>query len=304
MRCDLPSQDKRQQGSAVWIVIGIVLVLIILVGVVLFSGIWRSEILRYGGEGERYITKKPLEIKWKNLDAQKELRLRIPADYVSRIYTQDENSPDASSYIRHGGVEIISLEFYLPDLKPRVGGADSLRVVRGDSPAYPKFLEELSRQVTVNLSAKSITSPDQFRKNQYKAIQHDIRKNSLYRLADFHGLEHYRHKGCGTPEEKAAVNKGSIKDDSAPEGCWDTSNDEIFVSQTDTAGGYYLCERHNDNPNVGCQAYVSFDGWDMEYIFRKSQLADWKSIDSAVRQVLNSFRQDSVATQDNPNKPK
>ena len=297
MRSDVLSPKKYQKGSAAWIVIGIVLVLVLLVGVVLFSGIWRSEILRYGGEGERYIAKKPLEIKWKNLDAQKELRLRIPADYVSRIYTQDEKSPDVPSYIRNGGIEIIDLEFYLPDLKPRVGGASSLRgVPRGDSPAYPKYQEEMSRQIFVNLSAAlGGTSPEKYRMAQYETILHELKqKHGIYRLADIHGLEHYRYKICGTPEEKAKLLKTPLADDTAPEGCWDSTNDEIFVSQTDTNGGYYLCARHNNNPNVGCQAYVSFDGWRMHYIFKKNHLADWKSIDSAVRQVLNSFRQDSA----------
>ena len=174
----------------------------------------------------------------------------------------------------------------------------------GDSPAYPKFLEEMSRQITVNLSAQSVTYPEKYRKNQYETILDALKqKHGIYRLADFHGLEHYRYKGCGTPEKKAQLVKTPLADDTAPEGCWDTTRDEIFVSPTDTNGGYYQCVRLND-PNMGCRAYVSFDGWDMEYTFKKSRLADWKSIDSAVRQVLNSFRQDSVATQDNPNKPK
>lgn len=287
-----------------WIVIGIVGVLILMVGIVFFSGIWRSEILRFGGEGERYIAKKPLDIKWTNLDTQKQLRLRIPADYVSRIYTIDENSLDVPSYIRNGGIEIVDLEFYLPDLKPRVGGAGRLRgVPRGDSPAYPKYQEEMSRQITINLSSQSVTYPEKYRKNQYETIVRETKqKHGVYRLPDVHGLEHYRYKACGTPEEKAKLLKTPLADDTAPEGCWDRDNNEIFVSPTDTNGGYYQCARHSDL-NLGCRAYVSFDGWDMEYTFKKSHLADWKSIDSAVRQVLNSFRQDGVADQDNPKSP-
>jgi len=203
------------------------------------------------------------------------------------------------SYVRHGGVEIIDLEFYLPDLKPRVGGAGSLRgVPRGDSPAYAKYQEEMSRQITVGLSAQSVTDPDEFRRNQYETILRELKqKHGIYRLADFHGLEHYRYKICGTPEEKAKLLKTPLADDTAPEGCWDGDKNEIFVSPTDTAGGYYQCARHN-RPTLGCRSYVSFDGWDMEYGFEKSQLANWKAIDSAVRQVLNSFRQDGTADHD------
>jgi len=251
-----------------------------------------------GMGGDRYTTKKPLDIKWTNLDTRNQLRLRIPADYVSRIYTQDENAPDASSYIRHGGIEIISLEFYLPDLKPRVGGANSLGIVRTDSPAYPKYLEEMTRQILVDLSARGDISPEKYRIAQYENIKYELKqKHGIYRLPDFHGLEHYRYKICDTPEEKAKLLKTPLVDDTAPEGCWDGDNDEIFISQTDTNGGYYLCARHNNNPNVGCRAYVSFDGWAMQYAFRKSQLANWKEIDSAVRQVLNSFRKDGNADQ-------
>ena len=73
---------------------------------------------------------------------------------------------------------------------------------------------------------------------------------------------------------------------------------EVFISRTEFVGGYYSCA-FGENPQLGCHGYDLYDGWSLSYGFRKSQLANWREVDGAVRKLLDSFRQDGKVEKTN-----
>ena len=278
----------RQQGRALWVAIGVVLFWIVVAGGLYFTQhIWRGF---FSQEGSIYSDTKPLEIEWTDLYVDKRLRMQIPAAYITRVYSDYSGESEAAHGAKNGGIEIVSMEFYLPDLKPRA--SNQTRPVGPDSPLYEKFKEENARRVSVDLTAggPSVVNRAEIRQRWFDGVLSSIKSKSSYQLPDLYGLERYREMACGFAPQRPEV-KRNPPTSSAPEGCWDTPSNEVFISRNEFVGGYYSCA-FGDNPQLGCHGYDLYDGWSISYGFRKSQLANWREIDSAVRKLLDSFRQD------------
>ena len=286
----------RQQGRALWVAIGVVLFWIVVAGGLYFTQhIWRGF---FSEGGSTYSDTKPLEIEWTNTKTNRQLRLKIPAAYVERAYRDSKGDGEAAFGVKNGGIQIVSLEFYLPDLKPRA--ANQTRPVGPDSPLFAQFMEESSRRVTVYLMAAggNEVSRARARQEQYDDILRSLKRRSLYQLPEIHGLERYRGMACGLEPEKTWKAKRNPPTSSAPEGCWDTPENELFVSRSELIGGYYSCA-FGDEPQLGCHSTDAYNDWSLSYGFRKSQLANWREVDGAVRKLLDSFRQDGKVEKTN-----
>lgn len=279
----------RQQGRALWVAIGVVLFWIVVAGGLFFTQhIWRGF---FSEGGSTYSDTKPLEIEWAHLNVNRQLRLKIPAAYITRVYSDYAGEGEATHRVKNGGVEIVSLEFYLPDLKPRA--SNQTRPVGPDSPLFEKFMEESARRVTIYLTAAgpSVVNLANVRQREFEQIEREMKSEFTYQLPDVYGLERYRGMACGLVPQKDPAAKRNPPTSSAPQGCWDTPKNELFLSRSEFIGGYYSCA-FGEEPQLGCHGYDLYDGWSISYGFRKSQLANWREIDSAVRKLLDSFRQD------------
>ena len=285
----------RQQGRALGVAIGVVLFWIVVAGGLFFTQhIWRGF---FSQEGSIYSDTKPLEIEWADLYVDKRLRMQIPAAYITRVYSDRSGEYEAVHGAKNGGIAIVSLEFYLPDLKPRA--SNQTQPVGPDSPLFEKFMEESARRVTINLKAAGSGELNRanIRQRQFDEITRRIKAKSLYRLPDTGGFEQYRGMACGLAPQRIGI-KRNPSTSSAPDGCWDTTGDELFISRTEFVGGDYRCA-FGDEPQLGCDTSDFYDGWSLSYVFRKSQFANWREIDSAVRKLLDSFRQDGKVEKTN-----
>ena len=110
--------------------------------------IWRGF---FSEGGSIYSDTEPLEIEWTDLYVDKRLRLKIPAAYITRVYSDHSGESEAAHGAKNGGIEIVSLGIYLPDLKPRA--PNQTRPVGPDSPLFAQFMEERARRVTIYLTA-------------------------------------------------------------------------------------------------------------------------------------------------------
>lgn len=251
--------------------------LLVLTGAGLWAGSGRIE--HALGLGEHWPTsrKASVAVVWKEDRSGATLHLEIPRAYLVRVYRHGaaegkKNFPGVDT----GGIGLISLQAWLPDIRP------------GRSP------QNLSNQLSIDLSARTGDSEAQLRIGQIEQIRRQLNTtNGLYRLPDVHGLEHYRAKICGEhgPGVQATETaRPGWPDDTAPAGCHDSAENEIFVSRSTVDGGFYACSREMNFKWSRCTAYLQYGIWHLQYSFLKSELPRWREFDRATRKLLETLR--------------
>lgn len=231
------------------------------------------------GLGEHWPTSRSasVEVVWKEDRSGATLHLEIPRAYLVRVYRHGaaEAKRDFPG-INTGGIGMVSLQAWLPDIRP------------GRSP------QNLNNQLSIDLSARTGDSEAQLRVSQIEQIRRQLNiSNGLYRLPDVHGLEHYRAKFCaenGAGLQATVTAHTRWPDDTAPAGCFDSAENEIFVSRSTADGGFYACSREMNFQWSRCTAYLQYGIWHLQYGFLKSELPRWREFDRATRKLLDSLR--------------
>jgi len=245
------------------------------------AGSWAGSgrIERAFGLGEHWATsrKASVIVVWQESRSGTVLHLRIPRAYLIRVYRHSasegkKNFPGVDT----GGIGMVSLQAWLPDIRP------------GRSPQH------LPNQLSIDLSARTGDSQQQLRMLQFEQIRRQLEQpNGLYRLPDEFGLEHYRAKVCaaaGPGTQAAMAGQPRWPDDTAPPGCHDSAENEIFVSRSAADGGFYACSREMNFAWSRCTAYLQHGIWHLQYSFLKSELPRWREFDRATRKLLESLR--------------
>lgn len=218
-----------------------------------------------------------MAVVWKEVRTGDRLHLEIPRAYLIRVYRHTaaegkKNYPGVDA----GGIGMVSLQAWLPDIRS------------GRSP------QNLRNQLSIDLSARTGDSQQQLRIRQLEQIRHQLNTpNGLYRLPDLHGLEHYRAKICaanGPDTQPSMTGRSRWPDDTAPTGCHDSAENEIFVSRSSDDGGFYACSREMNFEWSRCTAYLQYGIWHLQYSFLKSELSRWREFDRATRKLLESLR--------------
>ncbi len=201
------------------------------------------------------------------------LRMRIPKAYLT-------------DPVNWSGGEQASLriETGLPNLEPRAA-IDTTTAYPG-TPEFDARDKRTRQGINIVLNAHVIG--EGLVKNQYQAIQSNFgqgKTGKYERLADKFGLEQYQQLVCG---DKWILPGGTI-DTEGPR-CR-VRGAEIFIASPSAreAQVYYSCTHLEENPEGGCNAYVQFRNWQMNYIFRRSEISRWQEFDSAVRRLLSGF---------------
>ena len=85
------------------------------------------------------------------------------------------------------------------------------------------------------------------RQRKFDEILRGVKSKFSYQLPDLYGLERYRGMACGLAPQRPEV-KRNPPTSSAPEGCWDTPMNEVFISRSEFVGDTTVA-RSTINPN-------------------------------------------------------
>jgi hypothetical protein len=233
----------------------------------------------YAGEA-RPAKARPVEIHWVVQPADtasnggRELRMRIPRDYVQNIHRDPHGQSGKTQQVRNNGISAVSVEAVLPNLSPRL-------------PEYepPQATPEERRQFferRLIIDVKASFRPARPSREIYVS---QARRGMAYRLPDLHGLERYRRMGCSAGSAFDAA-KSDIPRTEPPAGCRPAADDEYMVGQDGGLAVLLSCP----GPGSLCtmQTWLQ-DFWLVEVGFPYSKLDTWKSVRKQALDLLTSF---------------
>jgi hypothetical protein len=204
----------------------------------------------------------------------RELRMRIPRDYVQNIHRDPRGAGEKTRGVRNNGILAVSLEALLPNFSPRLPALEPPQVTPEER---RQFYE---RQLIIDLKAS-------FRSGRVsrETYASQARRGTVYRLPDLHDLERYRRMGCTAASAFDAAT-AEIPRTEPPGGCRPAAEDEYMVGQEGDLAVLLSCP----GPGGRCSMQTWFQGfWLVEVGFPHSQLESWKGVRRQVVQLLSQF---------------
>jgi hypothetical protein len=197
------------------------------------------------------------------------LELRIPKAYLTDGRTWKGGE--------HYQVEIQSV---LPDMRPlapllATEAAPRTRADVGRTKVDPnRVLVWLVGQPAGN----TLTGLYEMYREQYRLVATAV-----------YGLDHFRRERCPKREGAAQTESRGSRLDCYPE------QDFFFTPPARREVDiYFICIPPEHGPGVGCTGHTAYRGRKLEYTIRRSELARWQEIDTAVRAMLDRFIRDST----------
>jgi hypothetical protein len=214
-------------------------------------------------------------------DVGRRLRMHIPDEYVSQVHRDRKGEAERTTRVKNGGLDIVVLEGWLPELTPR----PSRDVVK----AVEVFAEkERGRELAKHRVRVTVRAEGEgYRKGTLRRnVERRLQAKSLHRLPDAHGLKRYRSIFCGELEWHQAAPR--FADDRAPEGCREIASNEILWPASESEDNVWIsCDRR---PGGNCALYPRYQSfWSLRVDLAKEELARWREYMSAAYKLLDRF---------------
>ncbi len=188
------------------------------------------------------------------------LRFKIPEPYLT------------SAANRRGSAKrYIEMETGLPDMKPRPA-TFRIKAPKG-TPEYEKLKERYNNGVFIWLHAKKLRKGYQQRMYEY------LLQEYAELPSDIEGLQRFGEK-CPSKEKLPKLGQETR--------CY-TGLTEYFIS-TEPRMVRLRCSKAEYNKRGGCIAESDYQGRELIYIFRRTELARWQEFDDAVRGLLTRLQ--------------
>jgi hypothetical protein len=205
--------------------------------------------------------------------ASRQLRMRIPRDYVQNIYRDPRGATEKSRGIRNNGISTVSVEALLPNLSPRLPAFES----RQTSPEERR--DFLSRQLIIDLKAYRAGGSTR------ESYLSQARRGAVYRMPDLHGMERFRRMGCGAGSA-FDPDKFDVPRAEPPQGCWALAGDEHLIGRDGELVVAVTCAA----PSGRCSMQTWFQGfWSVDVTFPHSMLKSWRDVRKQVVNLLSTF---------------
>jgi hypothetical protein len=210
----------------------------------------------------------PVTIILKGSYSDRSVALRVPRAYL--IDARDR---------RGGRKEIISVRAALPDMEP----APTYPDIRGTDPAAvdPALLAALNNAVRISIGPPLAPG----RVLDFAAKRTELTSSPYLRIkdSDNHGLIRADDITC-TPELRAAIERTKNTDIA----CVPRSESHFVTRESDVASVYIRCDIEF-NFRFGCIAHSSCSGLRVNFVFRHSQIAQWRYIQGRVCSLVERF---------------
>ena len=208
----------------------------------------------------------------RDMNSDQKIVFNVPNDYFQN-----------PSVFRGRTGELASFVVLLPALEPN--GASVRARHRRSSRGYPaRFLDSRNK---VNITIWGSITDVRTGRNKLRRLDRTrvLSPNQVY------GLSLYEKKLC-EPEVEAAVAAGSSLAEAIKEySCRPADRMELFSEQGSEGRWIHIgCSRRpRADLSSGCTARTTYRDRRLSYIFRKSELAHWNTIDRAIHALLSSF---------------
>lgn len=203
----------------------------------------------------------------------RQLRMRIPKDYVHNIYRDPRGASGKDSGVANNGISTVSMEALLPNLSPRLPAFETMQGTPGERRDF------FDRQLIIDLKAS-------FRAGRAtrESFASQARRGMFYRLSDLHGLERFRRMSCGASSDFDPARADTPRSE-PPRGCRPLAADEYLIGPDADLVAVACAE-----PNGRCSMQTWFQGfWPVEVNFPRSRLASWRDVRKQVVELLSSF---------------
>jgi hypothetical protein len=208
--------------------------------------------------------------------AGRQLKMRIPKDYVRELYRDPKGEGEEIKGVKNNGIEIVTLEAWLPDMAPQPPVAD----MKSISEEVKRSL--FSRQLTINLKAGMRGRGPSNLKEQFVS---QGKKGMVYRLPDLYGFERFRRMGCSSNSGFDPA-KYDVPREAPPDGCWNLPADEELIGKHGDLSVWLTCAGRGGR----CILRTHFqEFWTMQVIFPYSRLESWKEVKHQVENLLGMF---------------
>jgi hypothetical protein len=180
---------------------------------------------------------------------------------------------------RGGQKEIISVRAALPDMEP----APTYPDIRGTDPAAvdPALLAALNNAVWISIGPPLTHG----RVLDWTAKRTELTSSPYLRIkdSDNYGLIRADDITC-TPELRAAIARSKNADLQ----CVPSSYSHFVTREPDVASVYIKCDIEFDF-RYGCSAISSCSALRVDFVFRKSQMSQWRDIHGRVCSLVERF---------------
>jgi hypothetical protein len=236
---------------------------------VLSVALWRvTEGSRHASSSGTADPMRPVTIILKGSYSDRSVALRVPRAYL--IDAKDR---------RGGQKEIVSVRAALPDMEP----APTYPDIRGTDPAAvdPALLAEFNNQVRISIGPPLAPG----RTRDFAAKRTELTSSPYLRIkdSDNYGLIRADDITC-TPELRAAIARSKNADLQ----CVPRSESHFVTRESDVASVYMRCDVEF-NFRFGCIAHSSCSGLRVNFVFRHSQIAQWRYIQGRVCSLVDRF---------------
>jgi hypothetical protein len=236
---------------------------------VLTVAVWRvGEISRHASASGAADPMTPVPIVLKGSYTERSVTLRVPPAYLKRA----EGS-------RGGQQEIVSVRAALPNMEPEPRYPD----IRGTDPTAvdPALLAILNNAIDISIGPPLIPG----RISDFAAKRNQLTSSPYLRLmeSDNYGLIRADDITC-TPELRAAIARSKNADLQ----CVPSSYSHFVTRESDMVSVWITCLPETSF-RFGCIAYSSCSGLRVDFVFRRSQISQWRYIQGSVCSLVDRF---------------
>lgn len=208
----------------------------------------------------------PVEIELVDERSGESLKFRIPKAYLT----------DTANWAG-GRQDRVKIETGLPNLEPRPGN-----IWITEEPGTPEYEREIKffrNGLFIHVYANRPVLGYENNKREAYQDRYVIQNDSLF------GLTHFKSIACRDWKRTAEGEIVQIE-----EICRERGN-EHFITPEARDGKWvsFYCTRLEVNQGGGCIARSLYQGWSLEYIFRRNQLNRWRDFDAGARELLDRF---------------
>lgn len=228
-----------------------------------------------------------VEINWTVLGSEamlndpyvgRQLKMRIPKEYVRRIYRDSKSEGEKIKGVRNNGIEIISLEAWLPELSP----SSPLKNMNKQALTQEQIRANDAMRLLIDLNS-SFRSPSGT--SIREQFVYEAKRKMVYRLPNLYDLERFRRMGCA-PGAAFDAAKYDVPRETPPDGCWNLPADEYLIGKDGSEEVWFTCA----GPSGRCVIRTQFQSfWNMFVIFSYSRLESWKDVKNKAEKLLNGF---------------